>query len=70
MSPLRQKMQAWVDELIQISDVVLLKKADADLFTGYEKALAKARARQAEIKQEVYAHLQFEAMKSNVGGGQ
>ena len=70
MSPLRQKMQAWVDELIQISDVVLLKKADADLFTGYEKALEKARQRQREIKEEVRKHLLFESMKSTVGGSE
>ena len=68
MSPLRVKMQAWIDELIQISDVVLLNREEATLFSGYKEAFAKARKRQKEIKEEVFATLQFEAMKSKVGG--
>lgn len=66
MSPLRIKMQAWVDELIQISDIVLLRDTEADLFSGYAEAFAMARRRQHEIKQAVFAELQFEILKEKI----
>ena len=66
MSPLQAKLLGWIQELIEISDVVFLRDDESDLFSGYAEAFAMARKRQREIKQEVFAHLQFETMKSTL----
>ena len=38
MSPMQRQMWVWIDTLIQILDVLLLRKDESDMFGGYPEA--------------------------------
>jgi hypothetical protein len=68
MSPMQTQMWVWIDTLIQIQDILLLRKDESDMFGGYKEAQKLAKEEFEEVKRDVFTHKQFELMKQVIGG--